>query len=630
MVGVTADSSQAAQLSSAKNPMIKYMLKTRENHARNQDADYSHVFRRKTRFEMFRLSAIAMAIEFAYAAETSFVSPILLQIGIDHKHMSMAWGLSPLIGFFVSPLLGSISDRCKLRWGRRRPIITLLSLGILCGLILVPYGKNLGAWLGDVGYGNESNSSSSSSWTHSNGSETVAALVSSVEPEPQEGAWINFKFAAILTILGMVLLDFNADTCQTPARTYLLDMCVPEEQSKALTMFTLFAGFGGTIGYAIGGIDWETTHIGTFLGGNIPTVFSLVTIIFVVCYFITVTTFREIPLQLIERDELLRPLSEAAIKQELKKKNNEIFYIQETSTLEQQLRGDLKTVAVDALQSYQNSYLPDIPAKSKLQQSDASEATAPVSLGAYLKSIFVMPHSMRMLALTNLFCWMGHVTYCLYFTDFVGEAVFHGNPTAPSDSKEFLLYEQGVRFGCWGMSIYAFSCSIYSMSVTKLMKWFGTKAVYISGMVYYGIGMLILGLWPTKWGVLVFSTSAGILYGTLFTMPFILVANYHAKNCVSRSSRQLSICLSLSQTQHSLSLGLQFRRHNGETIPLKQARGLGTDVAIISSMVFIAQLIVSLSVGPLVAWMETTCAILYASTFLSFAAAIAAMFVLYV
>lgn len=70
--------------------------------------------------------------------------------------------------------------------------------------------------------------------------------------------------------------------------------------------------------------------------------------------------------------------------------------------------------------------------------------------------------------------------------------------------------------------------------------------------------------------------------------------------------------------------------HNGETVPLKQARGLGTDVAIISSMVFIAQLIVSLSVGPLVAWMETTCAILYASTFLSFAAAIAAMFVLYV
>ncbi|KAH8302945.1 hypothetical protein KR044_012389 [Drosophila immigrans] len=586
MVGVTADASQAAQLSSAKNPMIKYMLKKRENHARDQDADYSHVFRRKTRFELFRLSAIAMAIEFAYAAETSFVSPILLQIGIDHKHMTMAWGLSPLIGFFVSPLLGSISDRCKLRWGRRRPIISLLSLGILCGLILVPYGKNLGNWLGDAGYNH-----------------TTTVGLDSLPTDNAGASPANFKFAAILTILGMVLLDFDADTCQTPARTYLLDMCVPEEQPKALTMFTLFAGFGGTIGYGIGGIDWETTHIGAFLGGNIPTVFSLVTIIFVVCYLITVTTFREIPLQLIEDDELLRPLSEAAIKKELKKNNNAIYYIQETSTLEQQMADDLK--AANAVQGYQNSYLPAITAKSKIQDVETqSEAEPPVSLRAYLKSIFIMPYSMRMLALTNLFCWMGHVTYCLYFTDFVGEAVFHGDPTAPPMSEKLQLYEEGVRFGCWGMSIYAFSCSIYSLSVTKLMKWFGTKAVYISGMIYYGVGMLILGLWPTKWGVLVFSTSAGILYGTLFTMPFILVANYHAKNC--------------------------FSVRNGETVPLKQARGLGTDVAIISSMVFIAQLIVSVSVGPLVAWMETTCAILYASTFLSFTAAIAAMFVLYV
>ncbi|EDW68501.1 membrane-associated transporter protein [Drosophila virilis] len=596
MVGVAADTAQAAQLSSAKNPMIKYMLKQRENHARAQDADYSHVFRRKTRLELYRMSAIAMAIEFAYAAETSFVSPILLQIGIDHKHMTMAWGLSPLIGFFVSPLLGSISDRCQLRWGRRRPIISLLSLGILCGLILVPYGKDLGVWLGDVGY-------NYTELSPTFGNESAVAAFLSAEPEPGATA-SNFKFAVILTILGMVLLDFDADTCQTPARTYLLDMCVPEEQPKALTTFTLFAGFGGTIGYAIGGIDWETTHIGTFLGGNIPTVFSLVTIIFVICYTITVTTFREIPVKLIERDEMLRPLSEGAIKKELQKNNNAIYYIQENSTLDQQRANELKANELKA-NGYQNSYLPALSDKVKPRDPELQvEDHSPISLRGYLKSIFIMPHSMRMLALTNLFCWMGHVTYCLYFTDFVGEAVFHGDPTAPPNSAPLQLYEEGVRFGCWGMSIYAFSCSIYSMSVTKLMKWFGTKAVYISGMIYYGIGMLILGLWPTKWGVLVFSTSAGILYGTLFTMPFILVANYHAKNC--------------------------FRVHNGETVPLKQARGLGTDVAIISSMVFIAQLIVSLSVGPLVAWMETTCAILYASTFLSFAAAIAAMFVLYV
>ncbi|KAM7344201.1 solute carrier family 45 member 1 [Cochliomyia hominivorax] len=615
MVGV-APSSDAGELSSTKNPMIKYMLKERENHAKNQDHDYSHVFRRRTRIEMFRLSAIAMAIEFAYAAETAFVSPILLQIGIDHKIMTMAWGLSPLLGFFFSPLLGSISDRCYLKMGRRRPIITLLSFGILLGLILVPYGKDFGLLLGDQGYIYNTTTDIVSNLNNTHGS--VAALLS---PEPDAPSSANFKYATILTIIGLVLLDFDADTCQTPARTYLLDMCIPEDQPKALTMFTLFAGIGGTIGYSIGGIDWEKTHIGLFLGGNIPTVFALVTIIFVVCFFITITTFREIPLKLIEKDELLRPLSDTAIKRELKKSNSNVFYIEQTTSIENQMAENDKNEKYTASEGYQNGtttvktngttngtnggemQMQQYSTKA-IPELEGLENEKPITLAQYLKSIFVMPPSMRILALTNLFCWMGHVTYCLYFTDFVGEAVFNGDPAAPPNSEAANLYEAGVRFGCFGMSIYAFSCSIYSLSVTKLMKWFGTKAVYISGIVYYGVGMLILGLWPTKWGVLVFSTSAGILYGTLFTMPYILVANYHAKNC--------------------------FRIRNGENVPLKQARGLGTDVAIISSVVFIAQLFVSLCMGPLVAWMQTTCAILYASTFLSTLAAISAMFVLYV
>jgi solute carrier family 45, member 1/2/4 len=55
------------------------------------------------------------------------------------------------------------------------------------------------------------------------------------------------------------------------------------------------------------------------------------------------------------------------------------------------------------------------------------EEQAP-NLSHYLKSIFFMPFSIRMVCVTNLFCWMAHVCYSLYFTDFVGEAVFDGDP----------------------------------------------------------------------------------------------------------------------------------------------------------------------------------------------------------
>jgi len=93
----------------------------------------SNNLRKKTRAELVRVSAAVMGIEFSYAAETAFVSPTLLKIGVDHQHMTLVWALSPLVGFFVTPILGSMSDRCRLKYGRRRPFILLLAIGVFIG-----------------------------------------------------------------------------------------------------------------------------------------------------------------------------------------------------------------------------------------------------------------------------------------------------------------------------------------------------------------------------------------------------------------------------------------------------------------------------------------------------------------
>lgn len=94
------------------------------------------MIRKKTRAELVRVSAAVMGIEFSYAAETAFVSPTLLKIGVDHQHMTLVWALSPLVGFFVTPILGSMSDRCRLKYGRRRPFILLLALGVFIGKLV--------------------------------------------------------------------------------------------------------------------------------------------------------------------------------------------------------------------------------------------------------------------------------------------------------------------------------------------------------------------------------------------------------------------------------------------------------------------------------------------------------------
>lgn len=60
---------------------------------------------------------------------------------------------------------------------------------------------------------------------------------------------------------------------------------------------------------------------------------------------------------------------------------------------------------------------------------DDDEEDDKITLRQYLMSIVFMPRSMQILCLTNLLSWMAHLSYSLYFTDFVGEAVFGGDPT---------------------------------------------------------------------------------------------------------------------------------------------------------------------------------------------------------
>ena len=105
---------------------------------------------RKTKVQLIRLSAAVCGIELCYAAETAFVSPILLKLGVPVSLMTMIWCLSPVLGFFLVPFMGSLSDRCPLALGRRRPFILVMSVGIVLGLVLVPNGEALGRYHGCV------------------------------------------------------------------------------------------------------------------------------------------------------------------------------------------------------------------------------------------------------------------------------------------------------------------------------------------------------------------------------------------------------------------------------------------------------------------------------------------------
>ncbi|KOB74135.1 Uncharacterized protein OBRU01_09504, partial [Operophtera brumata] len=361
------------------------------------------------------------------------------------------------------------------------------------------------------------------------------------EESPNYHPW-----GVLFTVLGTVFLDFDADACQSPARAYLLDVTVPEDHAKGLSTFTVMAGLGGFMGYALGGINWDDTKLGDFFGGHVRAVFSLITVIFVACVSATVTSFKEIPLEeLMEQDEF-RKLAQ-----------NE--RIQESVDLADEADG----VGLKSNVSY-----------GAVNQTESTPTAIPathghLSVAHYLKSIVMMPASLRMVCLTNLFCWMAHVCYSLYFTDF-----------APVGSVSRKEYEAGVRFGCWGMAMYSLSCACYSTVIEKLIKRLGAKKVYVGGLCTYSCGMFMLFAVRAPAAVILFSWTAGVMYSTLFTMPYLLVAHYHATGTWDEAG-------------------------NG----CGSTRGIGTDVAVVSSCVFVAQLLVSLIMGFAVKAVGSTAAV---------------------
>ncbi|XP_052873405.1 proton-associated sugar transporter A-like [Anopheles cruzii] len=523
------------------------MLQQRYLHAKKLDRDYSHLFRSKTTVQLIRLSAVIVGIEFLYAAETAFVTPILLGIGLSHTFMTMIWAFSPVLGFFCAPMIASLSDTIRLQWGRRRPVLVGLGAAMMVGLWILPQGRAIGVFFGD--------------------------------PDVPVDQMQGFRWAIPVTIVGLVLTDFDAETSNGIARAYFMDMCTPNDQARVLTTAMFIGGLGGTAGYVLGAIDWSRTNL-SVLGSNEATVFVMVFCVVGIGLLVTVTSYREVPLPLLETDPLLQPISASAFETE-KARQLAVYSISRDVT--------------------------DSPVKQ--QHPDGSPALdgeltdRPLQLRDFLRNIVRMPRSLFILYATQFFSQLGYLSYCLYFTDFVGAEVFGGDAAAPVGSPELALYEEGVRYGCWGMAVFAICSASYSVVIERLIQRFGGRPVYMGGLLLFSLGMLLMGLFREKFVIFITCPTVGIMYATMYSIPYLLVSQYHSKN--------------------------SFAMKDGKCVKNTTKRGFGADVSLMSNMLFLAQLIISLAIGSIIDAVESNVVVIFSASIFSLVAALSASQVLY-
>lgn len=143
----------------------------------------------------------------------------------------------------------------------------------------MPNGEDLGYAMGDFDpY--EANGNHTAIYNKTN---IIAHRSTASASEVVDVAGTPHPWGIFFTVLGTILLDFDADACQSPARAYLLDVTIAgmlmghfngricyifmashlsEDHAKGLSTFTIMAGLGGFMGYSLGGINWDATAIG--------------------------------------------------------------------------------------------------------------------------------------------------------------------------------------------------------------------------------------------------------------------------------------------------------------------------------------------------------------------------------
>ena len=93
---------------------------------------------------LFIITSLVCGLEFCTASAFTYIPPILLKAGISESSMTWLMGCGPLLGFLLCPVVGHASDRCRSRFGKRRPFILGFCLTIIFCLILIPQSEAIG------------------------------------------------------------------------------------------------------------------------------------------------------------------------------------------------------------------------------------------------------------------------------------------------------------------------------------------------------------------------------------------------------------------------------------------------------------------------------------------------------
>ncbi|XP_059984476.1 solute carrier family 45 member 4 isoform X2 [Lagenorhynchus albirostris] len=533
----------------------------------------------------------------------------------------------------------------------------------------------------------------------------------------------------VLTVLGVVVLDFSADATEGPIRAYLLDVADSEEQDMALNIHAFSAGLGGAIGYVLGGLDWTQTFLGSWFRTQNEVLFFFAAIVFSVSVALHLFSIDEeqygpqqersvdaaeapapgpragaldggalFPDEVQSAHELALDYLDAGI---VRSKSDSVLHVpdaalglepellflhdiepsifhdasypgtpcstsqelararpprlppllcepagEDETLLENHLstaglpnggsspphgglggcsRVDVKPTATagsgrrrrhmfrrqaSSTFSYYGktgshryryrranavvlikpsrsmSDLYDLQKRQRQRcrrrnqsgattssgDTESEEGEGETTVRLLWLSMLKMPQELVRLCLCHLLTWFSVIAEAVFYTDFMGQVIFEGDPKAPSNSTAWQAYNAGVKMGCWGLVIYAATGATCSALLQKYLDNYdlSIRIIYVLGTLGFSIGTAVMAMFANVYVAMIMISTMGVVSMSISYCPYALLGQYHdIKEYVHHS-------------------------------PGNSKRGFGIDCAILSCQVYISQILVASALGSVV------------------------------
>ncbi|XP_061869615.1 solute carrier family 45 member 3 isoform X1 [Colius striatus] len=418
--------------------------------------------------QLLLVNSLTFGLEVCLAAGITYMPPLLLEVGVEEKFMTMVLGIGPVLGLVFVPLIGSASDHWHSSYGRRRPFIWMLCLGVLLSLFVIPHASSL-------------------------------ASLFTLNARPLEIAFL---------ILGIGLLDCCGQVCFTPLEALLSDLFQdPDNCRQAFSMYAFMISLGGCIGYLLPAIDWGGSFLAPYLGGQETCLFGLLAIIFLGCVLATLFVTEEAATQV---DVLDGPEPKDAPPKP-------------------------SPPACCSCQLSRSSCL--LQARHVMQALRSLCTLAPRLHSLYCR----IPKVIRRLFVAEFCSWMALMTFMLFYTDFVGEGLYHGVPRAKPGTDARRHYDEGVRMGSLGLFLQCITSVFFSTIMDRLVKQFGTRTVYLASVVFFPGAAFVMCVSHSITIVTVSAALTGFTFSALQILPYTLASLYHHEKQFKHSSRSESV-----------------------------------------------------------------------------------------